>query len=93
MSSVKEIEHMFVKLRESLGEQHAKQLAKLGKGQEDKKAEAEQLWLYVQMGLFVGESLVVDIKRIADAMQEPNEYGEVGPAAISGAILRGLRDR
>lgn len=37
-------------------------------------------------------SIAVSLKRIADAMQEPNAYGEVGGAAISGAILRGLRD-
>ena len=38
-------------------------------------------------------SIAMSLKRIADAMQESNEYGEVGGAAISGAILRGLRGR
>jgi len=38
-------------------------------------------------------SIAMSLKRIADAMQEPNEYGEVGTAAIAGAILRGLRGR
>ncbi len=37
-------------------------------------------------------SMAISMKRIADAMQEPNEYGEIGGAAISRAILRGLRD-
>lgn len=38
-------------------------------------------------------SIAMSLKRIADAMQAPNEYGEIGGAAISGAILRGLRGR
>lgn len=38
-------------------------------------------------------SIAMSLKRIADAMQEPNEYGEIGSAAIAGAILRGLRGR
>ncbi len=33
-------------------------------------------------------SIAYSLKRIADAMQEPNEYGEVGGAAIAGAISR-----
>jgi hypothetical protein len=36
-------------------------------------------------------SLAISLKRIADALNEPNAYGEVGSAALSGAILRGLR--
>ena len=38
-------------------------------------------------------SIAFSLKRIADALQEPNEYGEVGGAAVAGAIARGLRDR
>lgn len=38
-------------------------------------------------------SIAISLKRIADAMQEPNEYGEVGGAAVAGAIARSLRDR
>lgn len=38
-------------------------------------------------------SIAISLKRIADAMQSPNEYGEVGGAAIAGAIARSLRDR
>jgi len=38
-------------------------------------------------------SISVSLKRIADALNEPNEYGEVGSAALAGAIARGLRDR
>lgn len=38
-------------------------------------------------------SIAISLKRIADAMQEPNEYGEVGGAAIAGAVSRSLRDR
>lgn len=38
-------------------------------------------------------SIAISLKRIADAMQSPNEYGEVGGAALAGAISRGLRDR
>lgn len=38
-------------------------------------------------------SIAISMKRIADAMQSPNEYGEVGGAAIAGAISRSLRDR
>lgn len=36
-------------------------------------------------------SIAISMKRIADAVQEPNSYGEIGGAAIAGAILRGLR--
>ncbi len=43
----------------------------------------------VQMHALV--SIAYSLKRIADAMQEPNEYGEIGGAAIAGAIARGLR--
>ena len=38
-------------------------------------------------------SIAFSLKRIADAMQSPNDYGEVGGAAIAGAISRSLRDR
>jgi hypothetical protein len=38
-------------------------------------------------------SIAISLKRIADAINSPNAYGEVGSAAIAGAILRGLRDR
>jgi hypothetical protein len=34
--------------------------------------------------------IAISLRRIADALNEPNAYGEVGTAAISGAILRGL---
>ncbi len=37
-------------------------------------------------------SIAVSLKRIADALQEPNEYGEVGGAALAGAISRSLRN-
>ena len=36
-------------------------------------------------------SIAVSMKRIADALNEPNEYGEVGGAAIAGSIKRGLQ--
>ena len=36
-------------------------------------------------------SIAFSLKRIADALQEPNEYGEIGSAAMAGAIARGLR--
>lgn len=36
-------------------------------------------------------SIAISLKRIADALNEPNAYGEVGSAALAGAILRGLR--
>lgn len=38
-------------------------------------------------------SIAVSLRRIADAMQSPNEYGEVGSAALAGAISRSLRNR
>jgi hypothetical protein len=38
-------------------------------------------------------SISISLKRIADALNSPNAYGEVGSAAIAGAIMRGLRDR
>lgn len=38
-------------------------------------------------------SIAVSLKRIADAINSPNAYGEVGSAALAGAISRGLRDR
>jgi hypothetical protein len=36
-------------------------------------------------------SIAISLKRIADAMQAPNEYGEVGGAAIAGSIRRALQ--
>lgn len=36
-------------------------------------------------------SAAISLKRLADALREPNEYGEVGTAAVAGAIVRGLR--
>lgn len=36
-------------------------------------------------------SAAISLKRIADALNEPNAYGEIGTAAIAGAILRGLK--
>lgn len=36
-------------------------------------------------------SIAISLKRIADAFETTNEYGEHGSAAISGSILRGLR--
>lgn len=35
-------------------------------------------------------SAAISLKRIADALQEPNEYGEIGGAAIAGSVRRGL---
>lgn len=36
-------------------------------------------------------SIAISLRRIADALNSPNEYGEVGSAALAGSILRGLR--
>lgn len=36
-------------------------------------------------------SIAISLKRIADVLGEPNAWGEVGTAAIAGAIVRGLR--
>lgn len=36
-------------------------------------------------------SIAISLKRIADAMTSPNEFGEVGSEAIQGAIKRGMR--
>lgn len=36
-------------------------------------------------------SIAISMKRIADALNEPNEFGEVGSAALAGSIARGLR--
>lgn len=35
-------------------------------------------------------SIAISLKRIADAMERANEYGEYGSEAISGSIRRGL---
>lgn len=37
-------------------------------------------------------SIAISLKRIADALTSPNEFGEVGSEAIYGAIKRGLRE-
>lgn len=81
MSTVLEIHNLFTQLRSELQKEHEADQKKLGKGQEDKKAKAETLWLFTQMGLFVGESLVVDIKRIADALD-----GGDGKHGISASL-------
>lgn len=36
-------------------------------------------------------SIAISLKRIADAMTEMNEYGEVGGKLLSRAIVNGLR--
>lgn len=36
-------------------------------------------------------SIAISLRRIADALNAPNEYGEIGSEALSGAITRGLR--
>lgn len=36
-------------------------------------------------------SIAISLARIADALCSPNAYGEVGSAAVAGAIVRGLR--
>lgn len=41
--------------------------------------------------LAIEVSIAVSLRRIADALNEPNEYGEIGSAAVAGAIVRGLR--
>lgn len=38
-------------------------------------------------------SIAISLKRIADVLNETNEYGEKGIAAIAGSIYRGLQDR
>lgn len=35
-------------------------------------------------------SIAISLKRIANALNEPNSFGEVGTRALSGAIVRGL---
>lgn len=35
-------------------------------------------------------SIAISLKRIADALNEPNSFGETGTRAIAGAIVRGL---
>lgn len=36
-------------------------------------------------------SIAISMKRIADALNSPNDHGEVGSAALTLAISRGLR--
>jgi hypothetical protein len=36
-------------------------------------------------------SIAISLKRIADALQEPNAYGETGTEAIANSITRGIR--
>jgi hypothetical protein len=38
-------------------------------------------------------SIAISLKRIADALNEPNDHGEVGSAALAGAIYRGLKNQ
>jgi hypothetical protein len=66
-SNVKAIENMFTDLRRELLAMHEKRKSELNDAD---KPEAEQLWLFMQMGLFAAESVIVDIKRIADALNE-----------------------
>ena len=37
-------------------------------------------------------SIAISLKRIADALNDPNDHGEVGSAALAGAIYRGLKN-
>lgn len=78
MATIMEIEHCFTDMRRELGALfEARQsdmntiLKQMGPGEdkaerEKEIAEAQQLWRFIQMGLFIGESLIVDFKRIAD---------------------------
>lgn len=36
-------------------------------------------------------SIAISLKRIADALNTCNEYGEVGSEALANSIMRGLR--
>lgn len=38
----------------------------------------------------VQHSMAISLKRIADALNEPNSFGEIGTRALAGAITRGL---
>ncbi len=52
--------------------------------------EAEQTELaYANQALL--REIVEQFTRIADSLNSPNEYGEVGSQALAGAIARGLR--
>ena len=45
---------------------------------------------YIPADAAIQFSIAISLKRIADAMTEPNEYGEAGSRAIYGAISRAL---
>jgi hypothetical protein len=72
MSTIMEVQGMFTRLRDELGNEFEQKQAKFGAGEEDKAKDAAQLWLFTQMGLFAAESLIVDIKRIANALDGGN---------------------
>jgi hypothetical protein len=36
-------------------------------------------------------SIAISLRRIADALNEPNAYGEVGSQALANSIVRGMK--
>lgn len=85
MASQTEVRQCFEALRERLREMNEGELAKLREkmanaGEQQKAqwvaeiAEHEAFANFVFMGLFLGESFLIDIKRIADCAEEQLNY-------------------
>lgn len=79
MASVAELESMFNDLRTDLGamvDERVKAVTEAkGKGKADIEKECRdirQMWRFAQMGIFVLENVVVDLKRIADNAERAN---------------------
>ena len=51
--------------------------------------EGYMLALFEQL-VVAAQGIDANMKRIADALHEPNAYGEVGSAALANSIARGL---
>jgi hypothetical protein len=80
MATVAEIQACFADLRreaESLHQNHmasmerkAQAFPQIGDQLKSQIDDNKQVWRFAQMGLFILESVVVDIKRIADAAEQ-----------------------
>lgn len=79
MASKMEIENCFADMRREAEAMHARHIESLtdkakafpqiGDQLNSQVAEAKQIWRFAQMGLFIFESFLIDVKRIADAAE------------------------
>lgn len=58
----------------------------------DARLELVPQWIEEASNEILLGSIAMSLKRIADALSKPNEFGEIGDAAIAGSIKRGMQN-